>query len=751
MPQDVLDILLTLSNLRGFVAGSREAAASVRSIGTATAETNAKTGAAGSRMTGVAGLASKAFMGTAVAAGAFAYESTKMAIAFDKQMEMVHTQAGATQGEVTRMSAAILAMSKSGQYAQGPQQLAEGLFHLESIGLRGARALNALKIAADGAAVGNANLETVTTALGSAWLVGIKGAGNLHSVMATLNATVGAGNMKMQDLVDSLGTGVLPAAKLAGLSLTDVMGALATLSDEGWHGSSAMAQLATAFHFLTDPTKKAQKAIAELHLSTFQLSDTMRTKGLPAALKLLHDRLSTYSPAQQGRLLGDILPAGRGRVLEVLMNQVDRYGMKIHQIQGTSKNFAQDVAATHQTAAFKIHAAWSQIQAFMITIGHALEPVAVALAQAFARFIGWLIKVAPTIGKILPYIAPLVAGFLAYKVAVLAGAAAEIIWAGAGFIMAVITLIPAITSLKDAWVLLNLVMDANPIFIIIAAVVAIGVAIYMLWTHCTAFREALIAVFNALKTAFMVVVNALVAAFKWLAGAAGTVADFIKEHWRIIIVVVFGWLGLAIDFITKHWKWFADAAKFAWKVLSTAATVAWSIVKPVINWIVGAVSWSVSAIAKVYSTLAKIISAPYIWAWNNVIKPVANWIVGAFHWVADQIVKVFNKILGPIKSVVGFLGGAMKAGASVLSSVGNFFGLANGGTVISPGAVWVGENGPELLNLPQGAQVRPLSTGGMPATSSLGANFTFVVPVQINGREVARATGKYVDDRLARQ
>ena len=35
-------------------------------------------------------------------------------------------------------------------------------------------------------------------------------------------------------------------------------------------------------------------------------------------------------------------------------------------------------------------------------------------------------------------------------------------------------------------------------------------------------------------------------------------------------------------------------------------------------------------------------------------------------------------------------------------------GLAGGGTVASPGLSWVGENGPELLSLPRGAQVVPL-------------------------------------------
>ena len=38
--------------------------------------------------------------------------------------------------------------------------------------------------------------------------------------------------------------------------------------------------------------------------------------------------------------------------------------------------------------------------------------------------------------------------------------------------------------------------------------------------------------------------------------------------------------------------------------------------------------------------------------------------------------------------------------------------LANGGTVVRPGVSMVGEKGPELLRLPVGAQVRPLTDDG---------------------------------------
>ena len=117
--------------------------------------------------------------------------------------------------------------------------LAQGLYHLESLGIRGSKALKALALASQESAISGADLEQTTSALGAAIYVGIKGTGNLRDDMGILNATVGAGNMRMQDLVDALGTGILSSAKVAGLSIQDVGSALAVLSDGGQNASSA--------------------------------------------------------------------------------------------------------------------------------------------------------------------------------------------------------------------------------------------------------------------------------------------------------------------------------------------------------------------------------------------------------------------------------------------------------------------------------------------------------------------------------
>lgn len=746
---EVLDILLKLSGLQAFVAGTREASASIKGIGTAAEETSAKTSTMGSRMSGAAGLARTAMRNVGIAAGVFAVVSTKMAITFQQQMELVHTQAGATQQEVTNMSKAILDMSRSGMYAQGPVQLAQGLYHLESIGLRGKAALDALKIASQGAAVGNANLEDTTTALGSAWLTQIKGAGDLKNVMGILNATAGAGNIRMQQLVESLGTGVMGAAKLAGLNIRDVMGALATLTDEGYQGSSAMAQLATSFHFLTDPTQKAQKALRQIGLGTYDLSNTMRTKGLPAALQQLKTHLDRLQPAQREKTLGDILPGGRGRVLEVLMNQVDRYGMKIHQINKTSGDFAKDVAATHRTAAFQIHAAWSQIQADMIKVGNFLKPLAVDFARGLASVIHWIIGMAPALAKILPYLAPLVAGFVAYKFAVIGAAAANAIFAGAGTIIAFVQLAASVRSLEEAWLLLDVAMEMNPIFLIIGAVVALAAGFVVLYLKCSWFRHALKAIWDWMKSAAKDTVNFVIDRFHDFLRIARSVINWIGGHWKWLMLLM-GPMGLVIDIIVTHFKFLKRITMDVLNFIGGKFKWVWNaVIHPVINWIAGAYQWVNKIFKSGQNTMVNALTWPFKWGWEHVIKPVFNWIVGAARWVAKEVEKAFKIVLGPLNTVGHFFGKVGGKAGSVLHSIGHFAGLEGlqgGGTIMSAGPALVGEQGPEILNLPRGATVSPFTS-----PAAVGGNYTFVIPVQIDGREVVRATGRYVDNRLARQ
>lgn len=581
--QEALDIILRLQGVPTYTAGMGEASSAndkfAASSGRAAKMSN-ESAAASERQRGAAALVSKAMKGTGLILAAAGVEGIKMAMNFDRQMEMLHTQAGATQGEVERMKGAVLGLA--GTVPQGPLELAKGLYHLESIGLRGAAAINALKVAAQGAAVGNAHLEDVTTALGAAWIVGAKGAGSLHNVMGILNATVGAGNMKMEELVQSLGSGIIPISKIAHLSIQDIGAALATLTDSGFSASSAMAQLGTALHFIYAPTSKAKKALESIGLTSKQLFNEMSgPNGLHGALALLKSHLEGVGGgAEQAEKMGEILPGGRGKVLMTLIETLDRLDTKKKQIIATSGNFDESVKRTMEQPAVRIQKAWSKFQATLVRLGRSLEGPATQAMVIFAKELSVALVVIMAMtdhGKLL---APLILGigtaFLFYKGAIMAAAIAEWAWDAAltASIVALYAFDVATWGAAAAQWALNVAMDANPIGLIIIGIAALIAGLVMLIIH---FRE---------------------------------VASFLRGPWGYAIlwglIAMEGWIGIPLA-IAVHWK----------TVISVFNAVAgfvkggWSKIGPAMakpfEWLWGKVSWVFKQIKK---AISDILNAP---------------------------------------------------------------------------------------------------------------------------------------------
>ena len=165
-------------------------------------------------------------------AGAIAVAAGKKFTDFNQQMTLVQTQAGASAKEVKALTSQVLELSKkTGEFS--PNEMAKGLFRVESAGFRGQKAMQVLTDAVHLAEVGQSDLESTTYALTAAMKSGIKGAEDSATAVGTLNAAVGLGNMHMQDLIGAMGTGILISAKQFGLSLMDVTSALDLMTRKG--------------------------------------------------------------------------------------------------------------------------------------------------------------------------------------------------------------------------------------------------------------------------------------------------------------------------------------------------------------------------------------------------------------------------------------------------------------------------------------------------------------------------------------
>ncbi len=200
--------------------------------------------------------------------------SIKQGVDFQSQMTLVQTQAGASAKEVGKLSAEVLKLAPT--VGTGPIELAKALFPIESVGIRGAKAMELLRTAAEGAHVGHADLATTTDVL-----VGVMKTADLHThglaaTMGALNAIVGGGKLKMDDLVQAITTGVLPGAKGLGLGLRDVGAALDVMTARGVPAIDAATRIKMLFVSLATGSKQASDALATIGLSHDKLATAMR-------------------------------------------------------------------------------------------------------------------------------------------------------------------------------------------------------------------------------------------------------------------------------------------------------------------------------------------------------------------------------------------------------------------------------------------------------------------------------------------
>ena len=347
-------------------------------------------------------------VGLAVGVAAIGVKSIDMATQFQASMETLHTQAGVAQNQIAGLGNGVLSLA--GQVGFDPNSLAQALFHIESsfqsTGITGATALNLLKISAEGAAVGHADLVDVTNALDAAIASGIPGVDNYSQAMGVLNSIVGSGDMTMQDLANSFSTGALANVKSYGASITDVGAALAVFGDNNIRGQNAATDLRMAMQALQVPAKSGADLLAQMGMNAHTLGDVMSKGGLLPALELLHQKMDSIGMTEQtqGAALTELFGKKAGAGIVVLYDQLTRLQSKYPDLNKGAANFADDWAAAKQTVSQQFADIRAGADALSVRLGMALLPEVskiitegqAALGQIESGFTGADLKVPKT-------------------------------------------------------------------------------------------------------------------------------------------------------------------------------------------------------------------------------------------------------------------------------------------------------------------------------------------------------------------
>jgi len=509
----------------------------------------------------------------------------------------------------------------------------------------------------------------------------------------------GAGILKFGK--DSVGA--FKDSEAASTKLTDAFARFPALADSNTASFEKLAtSLAKKTRFDDDATKSGQAVLAQFGLTGGQIEQ-------------LTPLLQDYA-AKTGKDLPEAADAlgkamlGKGKALAEV-------GIKFKDTGDLAGNFDQVMGGLRgqvggfaekegKTAAGKAEIMKNQFGELQELVGSKLVPVIAKLTDVVTKVVGWFANMSPGMQKV--------------------------IMVGVGLV----ALIAGIVKVTQLWTVVqaafNVIMALNPVVLVVLAIVALVAIIVIAYQNVGWFRDLVDGAFGLIQSVISGVV------------------DWVTANWPLLLAILTGPIGLAVLFITRNWDTIKDAF---------AAVVTW-IGDRISDWVgfyTGLPGRVAGALASLWGMITGGISTARDWVHDR-IEDLVGFVTGlpgrigraaAGMWdgIADAFRSAINFIVRGWNSlqfkIPGFSIGPIGYDGFTLG-VPDIPYLAKGGTITSRGLGVVGELGPELVDLPRGATVSPLAAGGG------SGPVTLVVPVSIDGREVARATVSYTRDELLR-
>lgn len=255
--------------------------------------------------------------------------------------------------------------------------------------------------------------------------------------------------------------------------------------------------------------------------------------------------------------------------------------------------------------------------------------------------------------------------------------------------------------------ILALSMLGIPVVAIVAGIIALGAAFVIAYKKIGWFRNAVDWTWNILKG----------------------IGRWIINHWPIVLGVLTGGLVPAAVLFVKNFG----------KIKSA--------VRDSLGWIEDRFNGFIGFIKTVPGALASAGAGMFSWL-KNAFKNAYNFVARAWNSLAleFELPGVLKKLPGPDRVRIGTPRVPL---------------LQYGGHIVRSGAAVVGDAGPELLNLPAGAMVRPLSSPARLSSTAVNPIFSRseifnnngpeVIQLVVDGKVLAETTNRANSDQKARE
>lgn len=520
-----LDISQAIAAFAAAKAASAEQGASLESAGKAIA-------GVGTVMTG-AGLAIVAGFGVAIDAAA----------KFDQKMSYIQGVSHATGDEMDAVRAKAMELGKTGQFSAA--QIADGFVDLAKAGVSvkdmTGEMSDAMTNLASAAGVDlNTSVETLVAQLHTYGLQS-SDAGHVSDELAgTMHASV----LSLDDVSNTMKYAGSVAHEL-GINFDQVSDATAILGKAGIKGSSAGTQLRQIMVSLAGSTKPAKAELEQLGIITKDganqfFDSTGKAKDLATVFQILQDHTKGLTQEQQLMAFKTIFNNRALSAAEVLTNAgAQGFANMNAQIQKTT---AADVAAKRlDNLKGDIQKLKGSLDTLMIEVGEPFQGMLRGWVQALTKVVNVFVGMSPHSQKMIIDIL---------------GIIAVVLVVGGAFLVVAGTAMKAVRTIQDTWEAFKLLgsgikiagsamkglsttLLTSPIFWIVVAIIAVGVAFYYAYTHSKTFRDIIDAIGRGLKTGFIDTIH-------WFEG----LPKFFQDLWSDIKK----WFDEGVQWVENKWN-----------------------------------------------------------------------------------------------------------------------------------------------------------------------------------------------------
>jgi len=669
------------------------AEAQARTADTAKDASDAQEGAAAK--TGEAGLAAggagSKLRDLALGAGAVAVGALYMGMKFQEASTQLVTGAGQSEAGLKMVEQGMLAVST--QTATSSKDIESGMYMIESAGFHGAQGLDVLKAAAEGAKVGNAQLGDVANVVTSALNAYHEPASRAVSVTDQLVATVASGKMHMQDLTTAMAS-VLPVAASYGVSLSQVGGALATMTMQGMTARRSSTDLAFLLRGLAAPGATAQKAMQGVGLSAQQLSSDLSTKGLAGTLQIVEAAIAknTHSSYAAREAMLAITGGATGLTTALMLTgkHESTFTDNTKAVGDAARHAGKDVQGwgdVTKDTAFKLDQAKTAVENTGTAVGMALLPAVTKILGPLADFASWISRSKIAVDILAGAIGGILAGYAVVKAVSAFKALGSALSAIGGVVTTLAEKLGIMTGATEAQAAatgeaevaqdgLNLAMLANPITLIIAAIALLVIAFVELWKHCKTFR------------------------------------DFWKDMWHDVVAFA----KAAWDVIKAGLSDLEDMFKSDWDAISSAVREAWNVIKMI-------VTDAVQVVRDIIAAAMALVEGHWSAAWHDLLNAAS----AGMHMIESVIESVggrFGQLLvdagrdlieGLIHGIESAVGGLMSTVSGLAGDISSAFKSVLG--LLSPSKVFRKHGEDIVAGLVQG--IEGASPGALAASRRL--------------------------------